>query len=101
MADLGSVAIDGSPEVGGIQMAQVVAAIGPLTMTVSGVVKDDTDANTSRVVRIYTRADGRLVGETTSNATTGAYGLPCPDEEVQRIVLDDSAGTLYNDLVDR
>jgi hypothetical protein len=36
-----------------------------------------------------------------SDAGTGEFSLPAPDEEVQRIVLDDDAGTLYNDLIDR
>jgi hypothetical protein len=100
MSDLGSVGRDAE-----IQMVAValldVASRPSLTTVVEGVVYDDTNAVCARTVRVYSRADGRLVGETTSNAGTGEYSLPCPNEEVQRIVLDDDAGTLYLDLIDR
>lgn len=69
---------------------------------VSGVIRDDTGALCARTVRIINRSTGALIASTTSNASTGAYALPTPTlDEVQRIVLDDSGGTLYNDIIDR
>lgn len=69
---------------------------------VSGTVRDDTGALCARTVRIYRRDTGALIGSTTSDASLGTYTINCPTlDEVQRIVLDDSGGTLYNDLVDR
>lgn len=77
-----------------------VAATG-FSKTVSGVIYDDASAPVARTVRIYRRSDGAFVGEATSDASTGAYSIPCPNVEVQRIALDDAAGTLYNDIIDR
>lgn len=69
---------------------------------VSGVVRDDTGAPCARTVRLLHRTTGELIGSTTSDAVTGAYTLGAPSlEEVQRIVLDDAGGTLYNDILDR
>ena len=69
---------------------------------VSGVIRDDTGALCARTVRIVNRSTGALIASTTSSASTGAYVLPTPTlDEVQRIVLDDSGGTLYNDIIDR
>lgn len=69
---------------------------------VSGVVRDDTGALCARTVRLLHRATGELIGSTTSDALTGAYTLGAPSlDEVQRIVLDDAAGALYNDIIDR
>jgi hypothetical protein len=74
-------------------------------LTVSGVIHDDTGAESARTVRIYDRATGHLIGETTSDAGDGTYSLAAPSlddvPEVQRIALDDDAGTLYNDIIDR
>jgi hypothetical protein len=67
----------------------------------SGVIRDDTGAPCARTVRAYDRATGALLGSTTSDVSTGAYTLNVGDAEVQRIVLDDSGGTLYNDIIDR
>lgn len=100
MADLGSVGLSAEIEIVAVQLLEVVAP-PLLTKTVSGVIYDDTNAVTARTVRVYARASGRLIGETTSDAGDGTYELDCPDEEVQRIVLDDDAGSLYNDLIDR
>ncbi len=69
---------------------------------VSGTVRDDTGALCARTVRIYRRDTGALIGSTTSDASLGTYTINCPTlDEVQRIVLDDSGGTLYNDIIDR
>jgi hypothetical protein len=69
---------------------------------VAGVVRDDAGALASRVVRAYNRQNGALVGSAVSNATTGAYSITCRSlDEVQVVALDDDAGTLHNDLIDR
>ena len=69
---------------------------------VSGVIRDDAGAVCARTVRLVNRSTGALIGSTTSDAGTGAYLLATPTlDEVQRIVLDDSGGTLYNDIIDR
>lgn len=100
MSDLGSVGLD--CEIVGKPLMLLETYVKPsLTKSVSGVITDDTNANCARIVRLYARATGRLVGQMTSNSGTGAFSLIAPNEEVQRIVLDDSAGTLYNDLIDR
>lgn len=69
---------------------------------VEGVVRDGAGALCTRTVRLIRRDTGALVASTVSDATTGAYRLATPTlDEVQRIVLDDSGGTLYNDIIDR
>ena len=77
------------------------AAHPDASTTVAGVIKDDTNANCARTVRFYDRASGALLGEVTSDASTGAYSIVAESDEVQRVVLDDSGGMLYNDLIDR
>jgi len=73
------------------------------TYSVSGTITDDTGSPCARTVRLYDRATGAFIAETTSDASTGAYDFSdtFSDAEVQRIVLDDTAGTTYNDLIDR
>lgn len=72
------------------------------TYPISGNVKDASGANAARTVRLYRRSDGRFIGSTTSNPSTGDYSFDSfYGGEIQRIVLDDDAGTLYNDLIDR
>ncbi len=69
---------------------------------IQGVIYDDAGAPCARTVRAYRRDTGALVGSTTSDAGTGVYLISTPSlDEVQRVVLDDSGGTLYNDLIDR
>ncbi len=69
---------------------------------VSGVIRDDANALCARTVRLIRRDTGALLSSTVSDASTGVYSLPAPTlDEVQRIVLDDSGGTLYNDIIDR
>ena len=73
-----------------------------VTYPISGNVKDASGANAARTVRLYRRSDGMFIGSTTSNPSTGAYSFDSfYGGEIQRIVLDDDAGTLYNDLIDR
>lgn len=69
---------------------------------VEGVVRDDANALCARTVRLIRRDTGALLGSAVSDASTGAYRIATPTlDEVQRIVLDDSGGTLYNDIIDR
>lgn len=73
-----------------------------VTYPISGNVKDASGSNAARTVRLYRRSDGMFIGSTTSDPTTGNYSFQSfYDGEMQRIVLDDDAGTLYNDLIDR
>jgi hypothetical protein len=74
-----------------------------VTYSVSGTITEDTGAPCARTVRLYDRATGAFIAETTSDASTGAYNfstVPTTDE-VQRIVLDDSDGTVLPDLIKR
>jgi hypothetical protein len=100
MADLGAVAKDAELTMLPCSFATLTVP-SLLTKTVYGTVTNDANALTARTVRLYLRSTGALVNEMTSDPTTGAYSLAAPDEEVQRVVLDDDAGTLYNDLLDR
>jgi hypothetical protein len=101
MADLGAVGQDGGNAHDYIQVMAISINVVPTDKTVSGIVYDDASVAAARVVRVYRRSDGSLVGQVTSDAGTGAYSIACPNEEVQRIVLDDAGGTLYNDIIDR
>lgn len=72
------------------------------TYPISGNVKDASGSNAARTVRFYRRSDGMFIGSTTSDPSTGNYSFDSfYGGEMQRIVLDDDAGTLYNDLIDR
>lgn len=67
---------------------------------VSGLVRDSSNALCARTVRAYDHATGVLLGSTTSNATTGIYTIDCATEgQVNVICLDDSGGTVENDLI--
>ena len=73
-----------------------------VTYPISGNVKDASGANAARTVRLYRRSDGMFIGSTTSDPSTGNYSFDSfYGGEMQRIVLDDDAGALYNDLIDR
>lgn len=68
----------------------------------SGVVRDASLAPVERAVRAYRRDTGALVVTTTSDAVTGKYSLFTPTlDEVNVVCLDDTAGTLQNDLIVR
>jgi len=68
--------------------------------TVGGVIRDDTGAVCSRVVRIMRRDTGAVLGTISSDSGTGAYEFSVPTtDEVDVIVHDDAAGTVYNDLI--
>lgn len=70
---------------------------------ISGTVHDESGGPAvGRTVRVYRRTDGAFLGEVVTNSA-GWYALAIAGTpgEVQRIVLDDDAGTLHNDLIDR
>lgn len=91
MADLGSI----GDKVGGVY---AVPALG-----FSGAVLDDAGAAARRVVRLYNRSTGALIGETQSRADTGAYAIATtmPNEAAphQLVFLDDDAGTQHDDII--
>jgi hypothetical protein len=71
-------------------------------VTFSGTVLDTTNNPIARAVRTIRRSDGYLLGETVSNASTGAYSITVPaTSEVQVVCLDNEGGTLENDLIHR
>lgn len=73
--------------------------LGGLVYEISGNVKDAAGANAARVVRVYRRDTGALVGSATSDAATGNYALTTEYEGEHTLVfLDDDAGTAYNAL---
>jgi len=72
-----------------------------LVGTISGTITDDAGDPAVRTIYAVPRlAPLRTFGPTTS-AADGTYSLTVPVTEHSRIVLDDDAGTLYNDLIDR
>lgn len=67
---------------------------------VSGLVRDDTDTPTSRIVRAYRRDTGALIGDAISNVVSGAYVINCQAlDECYVVFLDDSGGVIYNDKI--
>lgn len=70
--------------------------------SVSGIVYDDTGTPAARTVRLIDRATGQFLGETVSDAGTGAYSIGTPSvSEAQVVFLDDAGGTTYNDKIIR
>jgi len=68
--------------------------------TISGVVKDINGNGVARTVRAYRRDTGVLVGEVTSNGTTGAYSIATTFAGEHNVVmLDDIFGTVENDQI--
>jgi len=68
--------------------------------TVSGTILDINGSGVFRMLRVYRRDTGALLGSTTSSATTGAYTFT--DDyagEVQVILLDDAGGSIENDQI--
>ena len=74
---------------------------GSLVKTISGAVLDDTGsaAANRKVVAVPRSYPVRCFTATTD--VSGDYSVYVPDSECSRLVLDDDAGTLYNDIVDR
>ncbi len=88
------------PSTGWVEYEQRIFILDVPAFVVSGVVTNDSGAPAARTVRVYRRDTGALLGETTSNGTTGAYSFTSTHSgEVQVVCLDDSAGTVYNDLI--
>lgn len=74
---------------------------GP-TKALSGFVKDENDQPVARTVRVYDRTYGDLIGETTSNASTGAFSVGVEASGgYDIIVLDDAGGFVENDYLVR
>jgi hypothetical protein len=74
----------------------------PQSFSVSGIIRDADGNPAERVVRAYRRDTGALIASTTSDSVTGHYEFALGlNDEIQRIVLDDDAAPLYNDLIDR
>ncbi len=69
--------------------------------TISGIIKNNDNQVTSRLIRVYRRSDGAFVGETTSNSTTGAYSINVVDSEVYVVVIDNDTSPVLNDLIAR
>lgn len=68
--------------------------------TVGGTILDTNSSPAVRTLRVYRRDTGALLGETTSNASTGAWSLTVTyTGEVQVVMLDDVLGTLENDQI--
>ena len=74
-----------------------------LLNSVLGTITDDTGTPCARSIGLLRRDNFDLLGTATSDASTGAYAINDLDYDGEciRIVLDDSAGTTYNDLIDR
>lgn len=72
-----------------------------VTATVSGTVSLD-GSPVARTIRAYRRDTGALIGSGTSDGT-GAFSftIPYANGEVQLVCMDDAAGTVYNDLIER
>lgn len=73
----------------------------PQRYTISGVITGSDGNPAARAVRLYDRSTGLFLGETTSDATTGAYEIvTAANGESQRVVLADE-GVFYNHIIDR
>lgn len=73
-----------------------------LTLSFSGTVLDETGAPAARTVRAYRRSTGELVGEATSDGTTGAYQIYTPfneDHSLEFLNDDDALNALIYDWV--
>lgn len=67
---------------------------------VSGTILDINGNGVLRIVRVYRRDTGVLLGSATSNAITGAYAFSDAFAgEVNVVLLDDAAGTIENDQI--
>ena len=62
--------------------------------TISGIVKDSAGAFAQRMVRAYRRDTGALIGQTVSNATTGAYSITTPYSGEHFVLMHDGTATV-------
>lgn len=65
---------------------------------ITGSVRDVSNAPAARIVRAYRRSDGKLVGSTLSDATTGDYTLWLPDAGPFDVQFMTESGEQLNDL---
>lgn len=71
------------------------------TLTLSGTVRDATNALAARKVAAYREDTNALVGTTTSDATTGAYSITTPTDTAHTLVFYPALGENLNALVRR
>lgn len=72
-----------------------------LAATGTAVVRDASGTPAVRTVRAYDRSSGRFLAQKQSNSS-GEFAMSLlTTSEKQLVYLDDDAGTLYNDLVNR
>lgn len=62
----------------------------PQYFSVSGTITDINGDPAARTVRLYTRSTGALIGETTSDGTTGAYEIATSTTEPVTVIFLDS-----------
>lgn len=68
--------------------------------TVSGTVKDTNTTGVARLIRVYRRDTGAMLGETASSVIDGTWSFTdAHTGEVQVVMLDDALGTLENDQI--
>jgi hypothetical protein len=73
--------------------------------TISGNVKDDTNTNAERIVRVYRRDTGALVKQVLSDEATGNFIAKMPElpllapPECYVVFLDDDDGVDYNAII--
>lgn len=95
VANFGASAFAQSPPAGHLP------GFGP-AFEISGTVTDVNGDPAQRTLRAYRRDTGALVGEAVSDSGTGAWSMIVPSTaECTVVCLDDSAGSLENDLVHR
>lgn len=74
---------------------------GPL-LTLSGTVQDEQFYPASRLIRVYRRDTGGIIGEATSDPVTGAFSIPVEQTGGYTVLcLDDEAGLIENDYAVR
>jgi hypothetical protein len=101
MADLGAIAFDTGLLQQSAKRLVIASYVRNGSGTITGTITE-SGVGVARTVRIHHRATGTLLGETVSDAVTGAYSVPIDtNDEIYRVVLDDVSGTVYNDLIDR
>lgn len=68
--------------------------------SVSGTVASDAGVPVARDVRLIDRSSGKLIAATQSSAVDGSYEVQVNhSNEVQVVALDNTDGTVYNDLI--
>lgn len=65
----------------------------------SGTVRDASNALVARVVRAYRRSDGILIGQTTSDASTGVFSIATLDATAHTVIVLDNGTPDENALI--